>query len=221
MKDKKNSKQQIAYEFIRSKILEGIYSQGQRIIIDQLAKELSLSKIPIREAISRLEAEGFVTLNPYSGPTVVCIEENQYEEILSTLAVLDSYAAAISIPLYPKDQIKNLHEVNQKMKQALEDFDFFNFVSLNKEFHLLTVKYCPNKYLLNEIEKLWERLDTIRRMRPVYFSIRAKEVIGEHERIISIFENENEDNFKTQQYIQEHHLKALVEKNNQKTTFLK
>jgi len=212
MKDKKNSKQQLAYEFIRSKIMEGVYSQGQRIVIDQVAKELSLSKIPIREAIHRLEAEGFVNINPNTGPSVVYIDDHHYEEILSTLAVLEGFAATISFPLYPKEQINELREVNNQMKQALEDFDFFNFVNLNKEFHLLSIQYCPNKYLLNEISKMWERMDTIRRLRPMYFSIRAKDVISEHEQIISLIEQKDKSSFETQHYIQEHHLKALLEK---------
>jgi DNA-binding GntR family transcriptional regulator len=206
---KKDNKQQLAYEFIRLGILDGKYFPGQRLIIDQLAVQLSLSPIPVREAIHRLEAEGLVKIKPYTGAIVTLIDDNDYLEILSTLAVLDGYAAAMSIPLFPQDQIKQLHQINDEMKQKLSDFDFHNFINLNREFHKICNLYSANKYLNDKINQMWEKLDSVRRISTKYFSTRAQESIKEHEIIISFIEKGDCSIVDIEQYIRNHHMRAI------------
>lgn len=208
MKNKKDNKQQIAYDFIRQGIMEGTLFPGQRLVIDQLAKELSSSPIPVREAIHRLEAEGLVKIKPYSGAIVSSMNENEYLEILSTLSVLDGYAASLSYARFPTDQVPKLREYNEQMIQALNDFDFYNFINLNRQFHIFYNSYCGNQYLVSQLELLWEKLDAIRRMSMKYFSTRAREVIKEHETIISFIENEHSPE-EIEQYIRNHHIKAI------------
>ncbi|KIL34449.1 hypothetical protein SD71_20695 [Cohnella kolymensis] len=209
MKTKKdNSKQQIAYDFIRQGIMEGTLFPGQRLVIDQLAKELSSSPIPVREAIHRLEAEGLVKIKPYSGAVVSSMNENEYVDILSTLAVLDGYAASLSLPRFPRDQIAKLHEYNEQMKQKLGDFDFYSFINLNREFHIFYNSFCGNQYLISQLELLWEKLDAIRRMSMKYFSTRAHEVIKEHEMMIAYLESSDtaED---IELFVRSHHINAM------------
>lgn len=200
-----DSKQQLAYNYIRSRIMEGIYAPGERIIIDQIGRELSLSSIPIREAIHRLKAEDLLMIKRFSGAVVSFIDENEYLEILTTLAVLEGFAATISFPLYPPGEIDKLQQINDQMKQALEDFNFHNYIILNKQFHIMSVSFCSNKYILAKISSMWEKLDTIRRMSPKYFPNRAKESVKEHDIIISLLNGEkpSED---IEQYIRNHHL---------------
>ncbi|MDQ7864069.1 GntR family transcriptional regulator [Peribacillus frigoritolerans] len=76
--------------------MDGTYGSGQRIIIDQTAKELSLSPIPVREAIRQLESDGLIQYKPYSGAVVTSINESEYIETLSVLSLLEGYAAALS-----------------------------------------------------------------------------------------------------------------------------
>lgn len=54
------SKQQLAYDYLKAGIDRGLYAPKQRLVIDTLAKELSISPVPVREAIRRLEAEGLI-----------------------------------------------------------------------------------------------------------------------------------------------------------------
>ncbi|WP_042355482.1 GntR family transcriptional regulator [Bacillus rubiinfantis] len=214
---KKDSKQEIAYQFIRSRITEGIYVQGQRLVIDTLGKELNLSPIPIREAIRRLEAEGLVTIKAYSGAVVSFIDEKEYFEVLSTLAALEGYAVVTSISQVTIEQIGELHEINLQIKEALHQFNFNGYIKLNKEFHLCTIKYCTNKSLFNLIEQMWEKLDTIRRLKPMYFPTRAPEAISEHEKIISLLETK-QPSFEIEQFIRKHHLAAIHEYNKNVTS---
>ncbi|MFJ7726907.1 GntR family transcriptional regulator [Neobacillus sp. NPDC097160] len=210
---KKDSKQEIAYQVIRSRITEGSYVQGQRLVIDTLGKELNLSAIPIREAIRRLEAEGLVTIKAYSGAVVSFIDENEYFEVLSTLAVLEGYAVTLSKASITDEQINKLQEINSQIKEALQKFDFNGYIKLNKEFHLYSIKNCPNKSLFNLIEQMWQKLDTIRRLKPMYFPIRAIEAIDEHETIISLLAG-NDSTLEIEQFVRQHHIAAINDAEN-------
>jgi DNA-binding GntR family transcriptional regulator len=189
MVNKKNKKQ-LAYDFMKSRIIEGHYAPGQRIVINQLVKELSTSAIPIREAVRQLEAEGLVEYQDNIGPVVTPINENEYVETLSVLAVMEGYATALAHESFPKEKIAELVSLNEKMKEALEDFDFEEFGKLNRKFHNLTYDFCPNKYLVESIRKTWERLDSIRVTGSTVHPKRAKESIHEHEQIITLLDND-------------------------------
>jgi DNA-binding GntR family transcriptional regulator len=204
---KKTNKQEFAYQVIRSRITEGKYVQGQRLVFDTLGKELNLSPIPIREAIRRLEAEGIVTIKAYSGAVVSFIDENEYFEVLNTLAVLEGYAVALSRTLTTKKQIETLQNINSQINDSLQKFDFNGYIKLNKEFHLYSIKHCPNTSLRHLIVQLWEKLDTIRRLKPMYFPTRAPEAISEHETIISLLAGEKSLT-EVEQFVRDHHMAA-------------
>ncbi|OCA81629.1 hypothetical protein A8F94_22450 [Bacillus sp. FJAT-27225] len=205
---KKDNKQEQAYQFIRTRILNGVYVPGQRLVIDTLGKELSLSPIPIREAIRRLEAEGLVTMKAYSGAIVSHIDENEYYEVLSTLAVLEGYAVSLSASSITTDQLEKLQELNNQIKDSLQRFDFNGYIQRNKEFHLQTIRGCPNQSLVALIQQMWEKLDTIRRLKPMYFPTRAVDAIQEHEEIISLL-SAGKNQIEIEQFVRYHHIAAI------------
>ncbi|PTX64603.1 GntR family transcriptional regulator [Melghirimyces profundicolus] len=184
--EKKTSlnKQQYAYQILRSRILDGTYSPGYRLVINQIAKEMSLSAIPVREAIRQLEADGLIQYKPYSGAVVTPIDKNQYLETLSTLAVLEGYATALSSQCFPIDKIVELQKINERMKDSLEEFDFVRFGNLNSEFHDRICSRCNNQYLLENIRNTQNRLDSIRRMGSAFKPVRVKQSIEEHDELI-------------------------------------
>ena len=111
------SKKQIAYEHLRTLILDGTYGSGQRIIIDQTAKELGLSPIPVREAIRQLESDGLIQYKPYSGAVVTSINETEYIETLTVLAILEGYATALSSLTMDDNDYENLINLNKEMEK--------------------------------------------------------------------------------------------------------
>lgn len=205
--DRKNkNKQLIAYKFIRSKIIDGSYPPGSKLVITRIAQELSLSPIPVREAIRRLEADNLIEMRPYSGAIVAAINEDEYLEILTVIAVLEGYAVHLGLPYFKERDLEQLQIINEEARSALEDFEFYQFGKANRKFHQLTISYCTNKYLLNEIEEKWSKLDTIRHMGAVFFPARAKESIKEHQHIINLISEQNNE---IDLYIRNHHLNAI------------
>lgn len=186
METKRMSKKQKAYNYIKTKIIDGFYAPGQRIVINQLVKELSTSAIPIREAVRQLEAEGLIKYKQNIGPIVTPINDDEYVDTLSTLAIMEGYATALCRETFTENRIDVLKDLNQKMREALANFDFGDFGKLNRQFHVLTYDKCPNKYLIEAIQKTWIRLDSIRLSGSTFDPKRANNSINEHEQIINL-----------------------------------
>ncbi|MFC7393403.1 GntR family transcriptional regulator [Scopulibacillus cellulosilyticus] len=217
MKNEKDlNKQQYAYVTIRARILDGTYSPGFRLVINQLAKEFSTSAIPVREAIRQLEAEGLIDYKPYSGAVVTPIDENQYHETLSVLAVLEGYATADSSQQIPEEKLKELKKLNQSMRETFEeDYDFIHFGKLNRQFHSIIYDYCTNSYLAESIRQIWHRLDSIRHVGSLLVPKRVKESINEHDNIIKLMETK-ESLDKIEQVVREHKMNTLTSFNQRK-----
>src|SRR6202140_6011698 len=98
------NKHELAYRLIRERIGAAVYQPGQRLVIDGLARDLNMSQVPIREAIRRLQAEGWITYRHNSGPEVANIGVEQWQATMEVLAVLEGYATALAAPhLDPTD----------------------------------------------------------------------------------------------------------------------
>jgi DNA-binding GntR family transcriptional regulator len=204
---KKENKQQRAYRIIKARIVEKVYAPGQRIVIDQLARELLTSSIPIREAIRQLEAEGLIEYKHNIGPVVAPINESEYYEHVKMLGVLEGYAAALAAPHFPAAKIPKLKELNERMKEALDNFDIYLFAKLNAEFHRLISEECQNKVLYETIAGIWKKLDSIRGIGSTLYSVRVKESIKEHETIISLLEKKS-DGKQLEEYVRQHKFKT-------------
>ncbi|WP_246050046.1 GntR family transcriptional regulator [Aquibacillus sediminis] len=185
------NKKQKAYNYMKTRIIEGYYAPGQRIVINQLAKELSTSAIPIREAVRQLEAEGLIEYKQNVGPVVTPINENEYLDTLSVLALMEGYATAMNHQNMSQQSIETLKEMNEDMKKSLEEFDFSEFGRLNRAFHDLTYQGCENKYLVDNIRKTWRRLDSIRVAGSTFNPKRAKASIEEHAEIIDLLQDQS------------------------------
>lgn len=187
MKQKKNNKTKLAYDFLRQKIMDGTYAPGIRIVIDQIAKDLQTSAIPIREAIRQLEADGFIQYKPYSGPIVSTINEAQYIDILSVLAVLEGYATALCSRNISTEKIGTLTKLNRQMEKMVKGFELEQFQKLNLEFHSIIYEQCNNLYVREEISETQQRLDRLRRSIFTFVPNRILQSIKEHDEIIELF----------------------------------
>ncbi|NNU84289.1 GntR family transcriptional regulator [Geobacillus sp. BMUD] len=205
MGTKAKNKTQLAYEYILSRIESGVYGPGYRVVIDQIARELGLSSIPVREAIRQLEAEGLVEFKPYAGAVVSTINENEYVETLSVLAVLEGYATALGSANLTKEAINELERLNERMERALEELELERFSELNYEFHSLIYAHCGNAYLEEQIKQIWQRMKRIRVYGFTFVPQRAKASIEEHREIIRLL-REQAPAHEIEQYVRQHKL---------------
>src|SRR5215510_10807038 len=153
------NKHELAYRLIRERIEAAVYQPGQRLVIDALARDLSMSQVPIREAIRRLQAEGWITYRHNSGPEVANIGLEQWQATMEVLAVLEGYATALAAPLLGADDMKRMRDQAQAMQRAMEQFDLLGFSASNRDFHRVIYARCPNPLLVERITETQAQLD--------------------------------------------------------------
>lgn len=124
---------QLVVEAIREKILHGEIKGGEPLRQAALAEELNVSRIPVREALLQLEAEGLVNFEPHKGATATEISAQQVDEVFELRALLESELLRYSIPNLTRDE---LDEANGFIKQmeTMTDKDA-NLGELNYRFH--------------------------------------------------------------------------------------
>lgn len=180
------SKSQHAYDVIKSRILDGQYSHGYRLVLDRLARELEISVVPVREAIRRLEAEQFIHFERNVGARVSGINPVEYQHAMQTLAIVEGAATALSMPLLGAAELAHAGEVNERMRTSLAQFDPVMFTRLNREFHQTLYAPCPNPTLVDVVERQWARLSSIRDSTFVFVPGRAHESVAEHDAILEL-----------------------------------
>ncbi len=182
------SKSQRAYAFLRERIEDGRYVPGYRLVLAQLAGELDMSVVPVREAIRRLEAEGLVTFERNVGAQVALIKETEYQHTMETLALVEGFATALSAPHLTPAQLDAARAVNERMRGCLDDFDPHRFTELNLEFHAVLFEPCPNPHVLDLVHRGWRRMTVLRDSSFSFVPGRARESVVEHDHILALVE---------------------------------
>ena len=182
------SKSQRAYRFIRERIDDGRYVPGYRLVLGQIAKELDVSVVPVREAIRRLEAEGLVTFERNVGAQVALIKETEYLHTMQTLSIVEGVATALSAPYLTSAHLERAREINERMRQTLDDFDPHRFTELNLAFHSVLFEECPNPHILDLVHRGWNRMRMLRDSSFSFVPGRARDSVAEHDRIIDLIE---------------------------------
>ncbi|WP_343035813.1 GntR family transcriptional regulator [Isoptericola sediminis] len=183
------SKSQRAYTYLRDRIEDGTLGPGFRLVLSQIAGELDVSVVPVREAVRRLEAEGLVTYERNVGAQVALVQEAEYQHTMQTLALVEGFATALSAPLLTADQLRAARQVNARMRQSLADFDPHRVTELNLEFHAVLFEPCPNPHVLDLVHRGWRRMKVLRDSSFGFVPGRAHESVAEHDRILDLVED--------------------------------
>jgi DNA-binding GntR family transcriptional regulator len=180
------SKSEQAYAWIRERIARGEFSAGYRLVLTPLADDLSMSVVPVREAIRRLEAEGLVTFEHNVGARVAVIDEKEYVYAMQTLGLVEGSATALSAPLLTADDLARAEGVNERMRRLLDHFDPHVFTRLNQQFHSVLFEPCPNPHILDLVHRGWGRLANLRDNTFAFMPDRPRHSIDEHDELIDL-----------------------------------
>ena len=183
------SKQEWTYSVLRSRIVNGTYGEGHRLVIDAIARELEVSPMPVREAIRRLEAEGWVHYERNHGASVRPLDDDTWAEGMTAVAVLDGYVTSIAAPHLTDADLEGLREANARMRAALDEFDVMRVSEANLELHRMIQDSCPNAYLRLHLRSMQERLNTLRGRIFMFIPGRGRESTDEHDDLIELMES--------------------------------
>jgi DNA-binding GntR family transcriptional regulator len=153
------SKNEVVYDLLHKSIIQGEYKPGQRMVIDELATQLGVSQIPIREALRQLEADGFVTIQPYVGVTVTEISADFIFEIFALLEAMEAVCSRKACRCMSQEDIEALDLLVEQMDAMVDDPD--RWAKLNKQFHLQIAGYANTgliRGMMHNVLDHWDRL---------------------------------------------------------------
>lgn len=181
------SKSETVYRKLRERILTGRYVAGYRLVLDQLAREFSVSAVPVREAVRRLEAEGLVSFTRNVGAEVIGIDVADYTDTLAVLAYLEGVTTGLAAPHLGAAALDEAAAMNEQLRALCGvRFDPVRFTELNERFHRLLCAPCPNRHLLDLLDREWRRMSLIRRSSFGLLTSRTSASIEEHQHILDL-----------------------------------
>jgi len=188
----------LVFKNLRNSILNGDFYPGQRLMEIQIAQSLGVSRTPVREAIRKLELEGFVVMLPRKGAYVADISLKEIKEVLEVRASLEGLAAYLATDRISEDEIKHLEKI---VKSMSKDLSMEEFLMKDVEFHEYISKASSNKKLHSIINSLWEQ---VYRFRVTYISDdeNIANIIKEHKLILEAIKSRNSSMAK--RYAKEH-----------------
>ncbi|MGO4814457.1 GntR family transcriptional regulator [Cupriavidus sp. 2MCAB6] len=142
---------------LRERILGGQYSQGERLVENKLSTELGVSRIPVREALRALAAEGLVRIEPRRGASVATLSPNIAKEMVEVRATLEGLNAKLAAQRRDPALIAELNEVLRQGTEAAASGRSERFVELNSHFHEVLGNIAANSVLQDMVRTLRER----------------------------------------------------------------
>ncbi len=160
-----------AYQEIRARILDNLWSPGYQALEQEVALALGMSRTPVHEALMRLQQEGLVEVAPRRGMRVLPVSPTDMREIYEILTALECMASEILGKRRPtQEELHPLVEATQAMEAALGRDDLDAWARADETFHQALVKLAGNKMLLDTVMGYWDRAHRARmftlRLRP-------------------------------------------------------
>jgi DNA-binding GntR family transcriptional regulator len=145
---------------LRKRILAGELAPGARIMQEEVAESLGSSRLPVREALRILDAEGLVVLKPNSGAWVSKLDLAECQATYKLRERVEPLALSESIPDLTSDDLARLDEIQAEI-ESNEDVD--HFLALDRELHLITYSGCQIEQLLTMVQRFWNTTQHYRR----------------------------------------------------------
>lgn len=146
------------YEYLKREMNEGRLKQGSFLDLNEISRNLGMSKTPLRDALFQLEAEGFVTIYPRRGIMVNPLDLKKIKNIYEILGALEGAVVVNEALKFTDQHVRRMEALNEEMKEALGGDDFNRFYKLNLEFHNTYLALSDNQDLLHTVRILKERL---------------------------------------------------------------
>jgi len=183
---------QKVYRALKKGIIRGDIQPNSKLILTEIAKSLSVSNTPIREAVNKLASEGLVTIIPNKGIIVKKINIDDFQEILQIRAFLDGLIAKLASQKMTVKDIDNLDKIIDEMEQCVEEDDRLAYNDLDIKFHDLLLNIAGNNTLKEIYNNLIEQGYRFR-LRTLKISDRMSKSLREHKEIALKLKEKNPD----------------------------
>jgi DNA-binding GntR family transcriptional regulator len=155
------TKQEYVYAWLRDAILDGSLRPGERLVIDEIARRLEVSAIPVREALQLLQSEGLIGIAPHVGATVAAVSADEVREVFAIMEALETVAGRAAAERITPADAERLRGIVSSMDAALAAGLLDAWAELNRGLHRAIGEIAAMPMLQEMTERVlfrWERL---------------------------------------------------------------
>lgn len=181
---------EIVLEALKDAIVNGKLKPGERLMEQQVAEELGVSRTPVREAIRKLEIEGFIIMIPRKGAYVSDISLKDIAQVFEVRAAMEALAAGLAAQRIADDQMEKLERKLVEVKNAVDNSDLDNIIHFDTDFHEIIYDASRNDRLVQILNNLREQ---IQRYRTASLASpgRLKDTLREHQELVDAISTRN------------------------------
>lgn len=184
---------EVVCEALREAIMNGTLSPGERLMEIQLAEDLGVSRTPVREAIRRLEMEGFLVMVPRRGTYVSDLSIKDINEVFEIRTSLDVLAAGLAAERITEEELEQLERLLVQIGEYIDIGDVDKVVEADGQFHDILYQASRNDRLVGIINNLREQFTRFRSISMAYPG-RLKNTLDEHRQLVEAIASHDPEN---------------------------
>ena len=150
-----STRQETVFGELKQAIISGRIAPGERILSREIAEQMGVSQIPVRDALARLEALGFISTQLNKGSVVNELSKEELSELVEIRLVVESMAAKRAAKKRTEEDLEELERMHNRFTRAWNDVD--EWLRLNRSFHFAIYRAANMRILLHVIERLWDK----------------------------------------------------------------
>jgi DNA-binding GntR family transcriptional regulator len=177
-------------ETLRKGIVTGKLAPGETFSEEKLAVSLKVSRVPLRDALRRLEAQGYVTFKSHNEIAISKPTLDEIEDYYSIAGVLEGLAARLAVERGSVEEIARLRELHQILKGAYQDKDLVRYFDANTKFHNYIADMARNERLHRLIDQVRHEIQKTRIL-TLHLPHRPDYSMREHDQILDAFLKRN------------------------------
>jgi DNA-binding GntR family transcriptional regulator len=199
--------EELAYRDIRRAIVEGRIAPGERVVANTIATAAGISRIPVMQALRRLERDGFVKINPHKDVIVSSLSPAEFRERFLLMAALEGLCVREGAGRVTGELLSRLRALQKEMGAARAARNAARAVAADSEFHRLLWETAALPHVSQILQNTWDRGEYYRVIMHARRGGFAAESLAEHERILKALEGG--DAAGAARAIEQHRMRAM------------
>lgn len=177
------------YAELRQRLVTGRMAPGHELSTRSLAAELGVSQTPVRDALSRLAAEGAVSIRSKRAVRVPAMTAERFDDLLRCRLLLEPEVAVLALPHLDAGHVADLRAIDSELDAALAGKDADTYMRKNHAFHFTIYNAQPRRTMTQLIETVWLQIGPF--MRQAYARVANAELHDNHQAAIAAIEAED------------------------------
>ncbi len=152
------------YQILRQQIIDGTLHPGDKIIEQDVADQLGVSRSPVREAIKQLVGDGLLSNIPNRGAFVKMLSAKEIQDIYDVRVLLEEYAIKHIDPELREKNYRQMQKMKAQIDAEIESSSVKKFETMDQDVHLMIIQMCGNQVIADTYNSLWGRIAFFRTM---------------------------------------------------------